>query len=134
MKTTILSAAISLVLAAPAMASDAIVGTWNAAPPDAEGSLHVTIAACGAAYCGTIAAAFDETGAPSPDYEHLGKPMIWDMVSDGSGGYEGGKIWAPDDDKTYRSKMRVENNVLIVQGCVAGGLICREGGRWARVN
>lgn len=133
MKTMILGAVASLGLGAPVLA-DGIVGTWNAAPPDADGSLHVTIAPCGQAFCGTIAAAFDADGAPSPDYEHLGKPMIWDMVPDGNGGYEGGRIWAPDDDKTYRSKMTIENNVLIVKGCVAGGLICREGGRWARVN
>lgn len=134
MKKITLGLIAALALAAPAFANEKIVGTWNVAPPDADGSLHVNIAPCGGAFCGTIAAAFDAAGQPSAEYEHLGKRLIWDMVPDGSGGYAGGRIWAPDEDKTYRSKMAFEGEILVVQGCVAGGLVCREGGRWDRVK
>lgn len=133
MKKLVLSLALSMGVSGMASA-DPLVGTWLAAPPDAEGALHVTIAPCGSAFCGTIAKAIDKDGAESPDYEHLGKKMIWDMQPDGDGAYSGGKIWAPDTDKTYGSKMNIKGDVLVVKGCVAGGLVCREGGRWKRVN
>ena len=53
------------------------------------------------------------------------------MAADGGGKYSGGKIWAPDRDKTYRSKMELSGDRLKVSGCV--GPICR-GQTWARVN
>lgn len=133
MKHFALSVTLILGLAGAA-AAEPIVGLWNAAPPDADGSLHVEIKPCGPAFCGYIAAAFDGSGQRISDYEHQGKRMIWDMTADGGGAYSGGKIWAADDDKTYGSKMQVEGNVLVVRGCVAGGLICREGGRWGRLK
>ena len=114
--------------------ADPIVGTWLVAPEDAEGALHVEIVACGSGFCGTIVKAFDADGQSGSDYEHLGKSMIRDMKAQGDGTYAGGTIWAPDNDRTYRSKMNFEGNTLVVRGCVAGGVICREGGRWTRVN
>jgi uncharacterized protein (DUF2147 family) len=84
-------------------------------------------------FCGTIAKAFDAGAAPSTEYAHLGKPIIRDMAAAGSGAYDGGTIWAPDTDKTYRSRMALSGNTLEVKGCVAGGLICR-GQNWTRVN
>lgn len=132
MKHLIIGAAIGLGLAG-AVAADPVAGTWKTAPGDTGGYLHVALAPCGAAICGTIQAAFDESGAQSPDYEHLGKKMIWDMTPDGGGAYSGGKIWAPDSGKTYRSKMSLSGSTLEVKGCVAGGMICR-GQNWSRVN
>lgn len=114
-------------------AADPAEGTWKTQPGDTGGYLHVTIASCGSSVCGTIKTAFDENGAVSTDYEHLGKKMIWDMNADGDGSYSGGKVWAPDSDKTYNSKMSLSGNTLVVKGCVAGGLICR-GQDWTRVN
>jgi len=45
--------------------------------------------------------------------------------------YSSGKIWAPDVDKTYRSKMALNGNTLKVSGCV--GPICRSQ-NWTRVK
>ena len=59
--------------------------------------------------------------------------MLWDMSADGDGYYSGGKIWAPDADKTYSSKMSLSGSTLVVKGCVAGGLICR-GQDWTRLK
>ena len=42
----------------------------------------------------------------------------------GNGRYRGGKIWAPDRDKTYKSKMLLDGDVLSVSGCVL--VICRD--------
>jgi uncharacterized protein (DUF2147 family) len=114
-------------------AADPVDGLWKTAPGDTGGYLHVTIEPCGSKICGTIKAAYKKDGSLSADYEHLGKKLIWDMSADGDGDYSGGKIWAPDTDKTYNSKMELSNGALVVKGCVAGGLICR-GQDWTRVN
>lgn len=132
MKKLALGIVLGLGLAGMAVA-DPAAGTWKTAPGETGGYLHVSVAPCGSAICGTIAKAFDANGAPSTDYEHLGKQMIWDMKADGGGSYSGGKIWAPDSNKTYKSKMSLNGNTLTVKGCVAGGMICR-GQDWKRVR
>ena len=114
-------------------AADPAAGIWRTEPGDTGGYLHVAVAPCGAALCGTIQSAFSKDGTEQADYEHKGKSMIWDMASEGSGSYSGGKIWAPDSGKTYASKMSLQSNSLTVKGCVAGGLICR-GQTWKRVK
>lgn len=132
MKHLVIGLAASLALATPALA-DPVQGVWKTAEGEEGGYLLVRMAPCGSAICGTIDTAFDKTGKPSPDYAHLGKRMIWDMKAEGDGSYGGGKIWAPDSDKTYRSKMQLSGNKLEVKGCVAGGMICR-GQDWTRVK
>ncbi len=132
MKHYILGAALGLGLAGAALA-DPVDGTWKTAEGEDGGYLHVSIAACGSAICGTIVSAYDADGAGSPDYEHLGKKLLWDMNAEGGGAYGGGKIWAPDSGKTYKSKMSLSGSTLEVKGCVAGGMICR-GQNWKRVN
>ena len=74
---------------------------------------------------------FDSSGAEtlSPS---IGKKIIWDMEAQGDGYYSGGKIWSPDRDKTYKSKMTLSGSKLAVEGCVM--MICRDGGTWSRVN
>lgn len=132
MKHLILGAAMGLGLAGAALA-DPATGTWKTAEGESGGYLHVDISTCGSALCGTIQKAFDGNGSLSGDYEHLGKKIVWDMMADGDGYYSGGKIWAPDSDKTYKSKMALNGKGLEVKGCVAGGLICR-GQTWTRVK
>ncbi|KUJ76856.1 imidazoleglycerol-phosphate dehydratase [Ruegeria marisrubri] len=118
---------------AGAVQADPVEGIWKTAEGEEGGYLHVEIAPCGSAICGTINNAFKSSGDLSADYEHLGKQIIWNMLPDEEGYYSGGKIWAPDSDKTYRSKMALEGDSLTVKGCVAGGLICR-GQVWTRIK
>ena len=54
------------------------------------------------------------------------------MKAKGDGKYGGGKIWAPDRDKTYASKLEPEGDMLKVSGCVFSDL--RDGGTWMRVK
>jgi len=56
------------------------------------------------------------------------------MLPQGGGDYGRGKIWAPDRDKTYASRMHLEGDRLSVSGCILGGAICRDGGTWRRVE
>ena len=132
MKKMVLGMALALGCSTMAMA-DPVAGTWKTAPGDTGGYLHVAIAPCGNAVCGTIKEAYDKDGKVSANYEHKGKKMLWDMKSEGGGAYGGGKIWAPDSDKTYKSKMKLSGKKLNVKGCVAGGMICR-GQDWTRIN
>ncbi len=105
-------------------AADPVTGIWKTQPGDSGGYLHVQVEPCADRICGTILRAFDKDGAPVNDYEHLGKPMITKMRIIGNGRYAKGRIWAPDKNKTYKSKMRIDGNNLIVEGCIA--FICRS--------
>ncbi|CUH80227.1 hypothetical protein TRM7557_02783 [Tritonibacter multivorans] len=129
----IIAAAAAAIAFGTVAAADPVAGTWQTEAGDTGGYLHVAIAPCGSDICGTISKAFDASGSSDGAYENLGKKLIWDMKSSGNGDYAGGKIWAPDSDKTYVSKMALNGNKLKVKGCVAGGLICR-GQTWTRVK
>ena len=126
----VMIAGLVLALSTASAAADPIFGTWKTQPDDNGNFGHVEISACGNAVCGVIRAAFDSAGNPRPS-DNIGKRMIWDMNARGDGNYRGGKIWAPDRDKTYNSRMELSGNTLEVSGCVLG--ICR-GQTWSRVN
>jgi uncharacterized protein (DUF2147 family) len=66
------------------------------------------------------------------DSENIGRTLIWDMQNQGDGKYGNGKIYSPDRDKTYSSKLVLEGDALKVSGCVL--FICRDGGTWTRVK
>ena len=122
----------ALTLASSAVsAADPATGIWKTQPGDSGGYLHVQVEPCADRICGTILRAFDKDGAPVDDYEHLGKPMITKMRVIGDGRYAKGKIWAPDKNKTYKSKMALSGSALKVSGCI--GPICR-GQTWTRVD
>lgn len=125
MKHLIAAACLTIAGAGMALAEPA-AGTWKTETSDSGAYLHVEIASCGSNVCGTITKVVN-----SDDDSSLGKPIIWDMQAKGDGRYSGGKIWAPDVDKTYRSKMSLNGNALKVSGCV--GPICR-GQTWTRIN
>jgi len=126
----VLATVAACLFALPA-AAEPSAGVWKTEPGESGGYLHVSIAPCGAQVCGTILSAFDASGAVAADYAHTGKPIIWDMQARGQGSYRGGKIWAPDSDKTYNSRMSLSGNALKVEGCVIG--ICRAQ-TWTRVR
>ncbi|WP_299140297.1 DUF2147 domain-containing protein [uncultured Tateyamaria sp.] len=125
MKHLFAAACVAVMGAGMAMAEPA-TGTWKTETSDEGAFLHVKIAPCGSNICGTITKVVG-----SDDTSSVGKPIIWDMKAKGNGSYSGGKIWAPDTDKTYRSKMSLSGNALKVSGCV--GPICR-GQTWQRLN
>ncbi len=129
MKLTAIVSAL-LLLAAPAFA-DPVEGLWKTKPDDNGNFGHVQIAPCADRFCGVLVEAFDGSGAVMAS-ENIGKQIIWDMVAQGDGYYDSGKVWSPDRDKTYKSNMQLTGDSLAVKGCVLG--ICRDGGTWVRVN
>ena len=126
MRKYLIAATATLLLAAPVLA-DPVHGNWRSAPGDDGVYLHVRISACGNRICGKITKVIGKANPTS-----LGKSIIKNMKADGKGVYSGGTIWAPDRDKTYKSKMKLSGNKLKVSGCIAGGLICR-GQTWTRL-
>ncbi|MEO1551707.1 MAG: DUF2147 domain-containing protein [Pseudomonadota bacterium] len=124
---------LALLAAAPAWA-DGVTGIWKTEPGDTGGYLHVRLGPCsndGALTCGVIDKAFDGDGAAIANYANLGKPIVWNMQNPSAGQYRKGKIWAPDRDKTYNSKMDLSGATLTVQGCVLA--FCR-GQTWTKVQ
>ncbi len=130
MKKLILASILTL-SAGAAWAADPIEGLWQTAKDDNGNFGHIDVKPCGPAFCGILVKSFDSAGAPL-ESENIGKQIIWDMVAYGDGQYDDGKVWSPDRDKTYDSKMILSGDTLTVKGCVM--FICRDGGTWTRVK
>ena len=122
-------AALAILIATPTLA-DPVLGLYKTQPGDNGNFGHVELYTCDAAICGVIRKAFDGSGKEIPS-DNIGRRMIWDMQAQGDGSYSKGKIWAPDRDKTYSSKMSLSGNALKVSGCVLG--ICRAQ-NWTKIN
>ncbi|MDR5652305.1 DUF2147 domain-containing protein [Ruixingdingia sedimenti] len=124
----ILAAGLALA-AAPALA-DPVLGLWKTKPDDNGNFGQVEIVPCGAMVCGTLVKAFDAAGKPMAS-ANVGKRIVWDMQPRGNGKYGGGKVWAPDRDKTYSAKMELNGDTLAVSGCVT--VFCRAQ-EWTRAK
>lgn len=129
MKSIILAAVLGLV--GGAALADPIEGTWQTKPDDNGNFGYIKVAPCGSAFCGTLVKSFDSAGKPLAT-DNIGKKIVWDMTAKGKGAYGGGKVWSPDRDKTYDSKMQLTGDKLSVSGCVL--FVCRDGGTWTRVK
>ncbi|MEM6727822.1 MAG: DUF2147 domain-containing protein [Pseudomonadota bacterium] len=126
-----LIAATALALIGSTAFADDVLGTWKSEPGETGGFIHVTMAQCGTKICGTIVEVVGNDNTTI-----VGRQIIADMSPNGGGKYSGGTIWAPDDDKTYKSRMTLLNaNTLEVRGCVG---ICTaltsRGQTWTRLN
>lgn len=129
MKKIVMTAAGLIGLAGIAFA-DPIEGTWQTAKDDNGNYGHIQVAPCGAALCGQLVRSFDSAGNEISS-EHTGRNIISETVASGGGQYRG-KVYSPDRDRTYNSRLQLNGNSLAVSGCVFG--ICRDGGTWMRVN
>jgi uncharacterized protein (DUF2147 family) len=129
MKRMILAAVAVLGLAGAA-AADPLEGMWRTSADDNGNTGLIQVAPCGAALCGTLVQAFDGSGnqMASPN---IGRQIISQTEAQGGGAYRG-KVWSPDRDKTYNSRLTLSGNSLSVSGCVFG--VCRDGGTWTRAN
>jgi len=120
-----------LFLAGPVWAADPMEGIWQTAKDDNGNFGHIQISTCGDRLCGVLVRSFNPDGSPL-DSENVGKRIVWDMQPQGDGKYARGKVWSPDRDKTYNSRMVMSGDTVTVRGCVLG--ICRDGGTWQRVQ
>jgi uncharacterized protein (DUF2147 family) len=119
-------------------------GTWLTE----DGKAQVSIAACGQALCGTVAALREpidpETGRPKTDKHNSdaakrGRPIVGIEIllgmrpTDTAGKWEG-KIYNAEDGKTYDGALTLTGaTTLKVEGCVLAGLICKAQ-TWTRLK
>ncbi|MDX5401318.1 MAG: DUF2147 domain-containing protein [Rhodobacterales bacterium] len=129
MRRTMMAAVVVIMGAGGAMA-EPLLGTWRTAPDDNGNTGLIEVAPCGQQLCGTLVKSFDGAGKEMASANN-GKLIISQTVNAGGGAYKG-KVWAPDRDKTYNSRLELSGDTLKVSGCVLG--ICREGGNWTRVK
>lgn len=125
MKRLVLMTAATLFAASTAIA-DPVEGIWRTQEGENGGYAHVKVSPCGDKICGEIVKILNNS-----DTTDVGRKIIWDMSASGGGKYSGGKIFAPDNGKTYKSKMALSGDALKVSGCVLG--ICRSQ-TWKRVK
>ncbi len=126
----LLLGAVALVAMAGAALADPLEGMWRTAADDNGNSGLIQVVPCGAALCGTLVKAFDGSGAEMAS-PNVGRLLIWDTVAQGGGEYRG-RVYSPDRDAEYNSKLVLTGDRLSVSGCRLG--FCREGGVWSRVN
>ena len=120
-----------LIFSATSLIADPIHGIWQTIPDDNGYYGYIEVKDCNGTICGFLRRSFDENGK-EVESENKNKAIIWNMVNSGKGKYSGGKIWAPDRDKTYSSKLELKGDKLKVSGCVL--IICRDGGTWTKVK
>ena len=130
MRKALVAAGLLALLATPSFA-DPAHGLWQTKPDDNGNFGHVRIQTCSnGKICGGLVASFGPGGQPI-ESPNIGRAIVWDMEPQGDGQYRNGRIYAPDRDSTYNSRMELRGNTLGVSGCVA--FICREQ-EWTRVN
>jgi len=97
-----------------------ITGSWLSAKNDEGKQISVEIYNCGELICGKITAVHN-----SDNTSIIGTEIIENMAKKSDSKYSGGRIYAPDDEKWYKSKIKVKDeNTLKVSGCVA--VFCRS--------
>lgn len=127
----ILLTAAAVLFATGAALAEPVLGTWQTARDDNGNFGHIQVTTCGDTICGTLVRAYNGDGKQIKS-DNVGRQIIWNMRAQGNGAYGKGKVYSPDRDKTYSSKMQLSGDVLEVKGCVLG--ICRDGGTWRRVQ
>jgi len=128
MKKLLLSAA--LIAMGGVAQAEPLLGTWQTTKDDNGNFGHIQVAPCGGQICGKLVSSFNGAGAVI-ESEHTGRNIISATVPTGDGGYKG-KVYSPDRDKTYNSRLQLTGDTLKVRGCVLG--ICRDGGTWTRLK
>ncbi len=91
---------------------------------------HVLMEPCEDKICGTVIKSFEN--GTEVESASLGKVIVYDMTAGGKHTYAG-RVWNPNNDKTYLAKLRVDGDTLALRGCVAGGLFCAKR-TWTRIK
>jgi uncharacterized protein (DUF2147 family) len=112
MKTLMIAVAGLMLVAAPALSAEPIVGKWKT-----ESGETANIGSCGSSFCVKL-----ETGA------HKGK-QIGKLA--GTGGTYKGEITDPANDKTYSGSGTVKGSKLSMKGCVLA-ILCKTQ-TWSRL-
>lgn len=120
----VLGAAVAL--PASAAVSQSLEGRWA----NPKRSVIVNVNRCGSAYCGAVswATAKNRAKGAAP-----GTQVLSDLRPQGNGIYKGRALEPKRNISGSATVQQVSPDVMIVKGCVIGGLICKEQ-RWTRVS
>jgi uncharacterized protein (DUF2147 family) len=114
------------------VAATALEGTvWRTA----SGSGHVRLETCGANLCGTIVQIFPAANREALDANNrdaalrsrriMGMRILTGFTAPDRGAWRGGRIYNPEDGRTYRSELRLmPDGRLQVKGCF--GPVCQD--------
>lgn len=110
--------------------ADPVVGTWRTEPDRKGFTSHISVGRCGAAVCGTVLKAYDQSGREVVT-ANVGKRLFWDMRPQGGGRYDGGTVHVPSLNLKARATMELKGDRLRVNGCK--GPAC-YGQTWTRLK
>ena len=125
--------AVSLLLAAPAAASaQAIEGHWT----NYKRNVVVQVERCGAAYCGRVVGASakaQEKARRGGTPNLVGTQILTGLKPVGDGKFRGRAFVPKRNIRATATVRQLNDNVMQVQGCVLGGLLC-DNEKWTRVT
>jgi len=131
MRKTIFAIAAVMLAASPASAQE-LEGRWT----NYKRSVVVAVERCGAAYCGTVVQASDkakEKARKGGTASLVGTQILTGLKPIGGGRFRG-KAFVPKRNVHATATVRqLGDDVMQVQGCVLGGLLC-DNEKWTRVT
>ena len=133
MKLSILTTFATLLFCV-AVQAEVVTGIYKTEATEDGAFLQVEFGPCDkdpSLSCGIILKAYESESKINSNYSHLGKIIVENMKTEGSGKFSGGTIWDPSEDKIYKSKMTSVGTDLSVEGCIL--FFCRAQ-LWKRVN
>lgn len=123
--------------------ADRVLGTWFTPGNKAK----INIFQCGSNFCGKITWLKDplnKEGKPKVDGNNpkkelqsrpiVGMNLVWGFQYSGNNKYTGGKIYNPENGKTYSAQMTLKGNSLDVRGYILGMTWLGESQTWVRAN
>ena len=121
----------SLVLAAAPASAQALEGQWT----NYKKNVVVQVERCGTAYCGRVVRASEKAKAKAakggtPNL--IGTQILTGLVPAGTGKFRGRAFVPKRNIHATATVRQVSDDVMQVQGCVWGGLLC-DSEKWTRV-
>jgi uncharacterized protein (DUF2147 family) len=128
-----LSACVALLAASgPPRVGEGIQGEWR----NTKNTVHMRVAPCGAALCGTVTWAADKQRADArkgSGKELVGSTLLRDLTSTDDATWRG-KIYIPDINTTASATaVQLSPKLIRVSGCGLFGLACRTQ-HWHRIG
>lgn len=122
----------SLVLAASPASAQALEGQWT----NYKKNVVVQVERCGSAYCGRVVQASEKAKAKARKggtANLVGTQILTGLTPVGGGKFRGRAFVPKRNIHATATVRQVSDDVMQVQGCVLGGLLC-DNERWTRIT
>jgi len=121
----------SLLLAAAPACAQELEGQWT----NYKRNVVVQVERCGGAYCGRVVQASEKAKAKARKggtQNLIGTQILTGLVPTGAGKFRGRAFVPKRNIHATATVRQVSDDVMQVQGCILGGLLC-DSERWTRV-